>query len=622
MSDLKRNRPRASWKIAALGTALGVGITGALLLTSALAVHNSPFPFELDGNVTDPAGGNDDWQGVFELSGITPPATGTPVATGAEVFLHDVPAAGGKETQYDAGKDSLNLNGWTRKDVTKVTPDKDNIQDAFAKQYMVDHDSNAATPAHRVIYFGADRLANNGDAALGFWFFQQRVQLTGTNGFSPNHTAYNASTGQRGDILVQVDFVSGGSSSEIQIFEWYGTGGDFGGGTLKEIAFGSANGNTVCLAGDAACATTNEVITGSYWPYTPKFGTAGRFPAESFFEGGIDLTALVGDICFNSFLANTRTSHSETADLKDLALGDFNTCGSIDLVRKVCQADGTLSPLFDYQTELYQTKHQLTINNDGQGSDVFDVSIRDDSVDSNTMCNIIGISGGIGAVSVPAGGIPIPDNTTFVKVADRLAAGVANQMSVTLLCQSPLNSFHNSASIRAGQTPGGTSLTDSYAESDADTKPHCTVTFNPTVTVTKSCNDVVLDKDNGFKPKVCSTITIKNNDATEHVDVTEFIDTHMDATTQDLLSFIPLGTGAHATHHVLQPAGQIGDTVTVTAPDTCYYPSKPDSDQTDPDLVQYSDQASAKATGQAGDEAPAAASDSANCALCPIGLDG
>jgi len=599
---------KPGWLTAAGGTVLGLAIAGTALFSTALAVHNAPFPFELDGNVKQD-GTLDDWQNVFELNGVLPPGTGTPHATGAEVFLRDLPSGGGgKETQYDAGKDTLDLSGWTRKDVTKVTPDKDNITDAFAKQYMVDHDNNPATPDHRVVYFGADRLANNGDAALGFWFFQRHVDLTGSNGFSPVHTRHTAT--QRGDILIQADFVSGGSDSQIHIYEWYGTGGNVG-GSLQLIAMADANGNTVCLSGDAACATTNETITGSYWPYTPKFGTAGRFPTESFFEGGIDLTALVGDICFNSFLANTRTSHSETADLKDLALGDFNTCGSIQLVKKECMAQTNVSPVYMADSELYQTKHQLTILNDGMGSNVFDVGVRDNSVGGDNLCKIVYIDApnatGLPSITLPAG-IPFPNNSTFIKLADTLAPGVANQMTVTLLCTSPLPLFANSASIRAGQTAGGTSLTDDYAESSADTAA-CAINVPTGLVLTKSCptGAVVLDSSNGYKPKVCVDITLQNTGQSK-IDITSLMDEHADGSAaSNLLSQV--GTSPYT----IDP----GDTVSNIR--DCYTPTGPDSAQTDPDLAGYSD--TVKASGHPHTAAAGVTIDasetSATCLLCP-----
>jgi hypothetical protein len=608
---LRPKKMRPNWVIAAGGTVLGIALAGGALLTNALAVHGTPYPFELDGDVANNTSDSlDDWQNVFDLDATHT----TPNPTGAEVFIRDLPVGnGGKETQYNAGKDTLDLSAWTRKSVSAVTPDKDNITDAFAKQYMVDIGGGVM---HRVVYFGADRLANNGDAALGFWFFQQHVDQTGTSGFSPVHTRHTAT--QRGDILVQADFVSGGTNSQIHIYEWYGTGGNVG-GSLQLIGMGSANGNTVCLVGDAACATTNEAVVNSFWPYAPKFGVANRFPTESFFEGGIDLTALVGDICFNSFLANTRTSHSETADLKDLALGDFNTCGSIDLVRKECQAQGTgadlVSPKYDASTELYTTKHTLTIRNDGMGSNVFDIGVRDDAVGGDNICRIVFIgsnnNGATGITTIPTGGLFFTNNTSFIKVADSLAAGEDKQMIVTLLCTSPTNPFANSASIRAGQVPGGTTLTDNYNEATvpADTSA-CIFTHASGLELTKSCPKaaVVLDGTNGYKPKVCVDITLKNT-GDSNIDITSFSDQYgADTTdTKDLLSKVPGAT------HTIAPGA------TVDNISDCYTPQAPDSSQTDPDMVAYTDTVSA--TGHPHSAAAGVTVDatdkSATCLLCP-----
>ncbi|HWS77984.1 MAG TPA: hypothetical protein VN205_06365 [Thermomonas sp.] len=599
-----RKMPRVGWPMVAGGSVLGA----TLLLGTALAVHDDPgTPFELDGNATDAAGGNDDWQGVFELGAVTPPATGTPAVGNQETFVRDMPPQNGenKETMYDAGKDTLDVTAWTRKAVAKVVPDKDNITNAYAKNYKVDHDGNAATPEHTIIYFGADRLANNGDAALGFWFFQNKVELTGTNGFSPGHTVRNNNTGQRGDILVQVDFVGGGSSSEIQIFEWVGSGGSHG--PLNELAFGTANGSTVCadIAGqsDVACATTNNASTPSYWPFVPKFGTSGRFPAESFFEGGIDLTALIGNVCLHSFMANTRTSHSETADLKDLALGDFNTCGSIDLVRKSCTGSDGVG--YDPASERYLTTHQITIRNDGGGSDVYDVGIRDDAVGASASCTITAINGGIGNPATP---IVIANNQTFYKVADRLAEGVANQMSVTLTCASTLNPFVNSATIQAGENDGMSNLSDAYTETGADMAGSCTFDSAPSLTLTKACNDpVTLDAANGFKPLVCVDITLQNtSNPAQAVDVTHFADLHMDGTTADLLGNIPLVNNRRT----------LAPNASVNVKD-CYSPTTPDNGQTSPGLVSYSDTVSALGTGRASGEAEAE-EQSASCPLCPV----
>ena len=68
------------------------------------------------------------------------------------------------------------------------------------------------------------------------------------------------------------------------------------------------------------------------WAFTDKSGTAanGALNGE-FYEGGINLSLLPGDIsseCFASVASETRSSTSTTAVLKDFVLGDFGDCGS------------------------------------------------------------------------------------------------------------------------------------------------------------------------------------------------------------------------------------------------------------------------------------------------------
>lgn len=52
-----------------------------------------------------------------------------------------------------------------------------------------------------VIYFGADRFANVGDAFMGFWFFQDDVQALDDGSFSGQHVV--------GDVLVLIDYPQG-----------------------------------------------------------------------------------------------------------------------------------------------------------------------------------------------------------------------------------------------------------------------------------------------------------------------------------------------------------------------------------------------------------------------------
>jgi hypothetical protein len=252
----------------------------------------------------------------------------------------------------------------------------------------------------------------------------------------------------------------------------------------------------------------------------------------------------------------------------------------------------------------------LTIRNDGLGGNVFDVAIRDDAVGGDNICRIVNISGGSGNPSVPANGLYFPNNTTYIEVADSLAAGIANQMAVTLVCTSPSNPFANSASIRAGQSPGGTSLTDSYAEGDADTTPQCVKNVATGLELTKSCpNAVVFDPENGYKPKVCVSISLKNTGESK-IDISSLSDARNDGTSSDLLSQVPGAT------HTIDPG------VTVNNITDCYTPLKPDADQTDPDKAQYGDTVSASGFAHSNPGIKVdASSKSASCDLCPIGIN-
>ena len=90
-------------------------------------------------------------------------------------------------------------------------------------------------------------------------------------------------------------------------------------------AFGDCVGAPANAAG---CGTVNDQLIPVAWPYTPSQGAAGSIPPGGFVEGGIDLSDpslnLAG--CFRSFMAETRSSPSVDATLKDFVLGNFEAC--------------------------------------------------------------------------------------------------------------------------------------------------------------------------------------------------------------------------------------------------------------------------------------------------------
>jgi uncharacterized repeat protein (TIGR01451 family) len=257
----------------------------AVAASPALAVHDDGV-FQLDGNAIDDGAG-DDWDNH--------------PGADASVFVTD----GVPEHSFTGGgsKDILNTDQWQHTQTS--APDKDDLLHAFAALYG------------DVIYFGADRFANNGDSAVGFWFFKNGISVKADGTFSPKHAV--------GDLFVVSHFVNGGAASEIELYEWVGSGGSSG--ALDLVA--SGQGCTQAPASDKACAIVNEVAAAAPWSYTPKTGPAGTFPANSFFEGGLDLAKVYGANsipCFSGFLVETRSSQEPTATLKDFVAGNFDTC--------------------------------------------------------------------------------------------------------------------------------------------------------------------------------------------------------------------------------------------------------------------------------------------------------
>jgi uncharacterized repeat protein (TIGR01451 family)/fimbrial isopeptide formation D2 family protein len=251
----------------------------------ALAVHDEQF--QLDGNaVDDPGSPPDDWANH--------------PGSDAFVFITD----GVPERSFFGGgsKDDQDTDAWRHH--LQAVPDKDDIQHAFAALYG------------DIIYFGGDRFANDGDAQIGFWFFKNGISVNANGTFTPVH--------EIGDLLVLSHFSNGGAVSEIELYQWVGSGGSDG--AVDQIATGQTC--TGAPANDMACAVANAVDAVSPWPYTPKSGTPNVFPPNAFFEGGLDLSQLFeGDVpCFTGFLVETRSSTSVEATLQDFASGNFNTC--------------------------------------------------------------------------------------------------------------------------------------------------------------------------------------------------------------------------------------------------------------------------------------------------------
>jgi hypothetical protein len=252
--------------------------------------------FELEGNaIQDVPAPPDDWETLYNGGGSSIVFTGVITDPGQDTIF-----VGGR-------KDIQDIPDWGWKNDGGF-PDKDDITNAYAAGYSENGDL--------IVYFGADRFSNKGDAYLAFWFFQNQVGLNLDGTFYGEHAV--------GDILVLVNYPqSANKSPEINVVEWNPAEADVA-KNLKQILTGA-----VCSGGGGlACATTNSGDETSPWIYMPKSGDPNVFPYESLYEGGINLTQLLGSTpCFGSFMAESRSSEKFTATLKDFVIGDFPVCG-------------------------------------------------------------------------------------------------------------------------------------------------------------------------------------------------------------------------------------------------------------------------------------------------------
>ena len=281
-----------------------------LAVTPLYAVDNlGLFELDYDGDdVADVAdngngGDGDDWENIWDGSDSSLANTG---------IIDDTPSTGNNDNVLTGGgtKDDIDFPSWKWK-TAKPTPDKNNITNAYAAAYqdLVTDDL--------IIYFGADRFANNGDAQIGFWFLQSSVGPVGASagGFSGNHVD--------GDILILANFLNGGVVGDVDVFKWCLGCGDSGNNNLEFLgAFGECDG-----LGTDACALNNSGEISSFWPYDPKFGTTGFIPDNSLFEGGINISEMIGDVCLTTFMVETRSSQSTDAVLKDFTFAEFSVCG-------------------------------------------------------------------------------------------------------------------------------------------------------------------------------------------------------------------------------------------------------------------------------------------------------
>ncbi|MGH3360881.1 MAG: prealbumin-like fold domain-containing protein [Nocardioides sp.] len=303
--------------------------------SSSYAAHNlATGIFELDGNAqNDGAVTGVDWSNLYPSGGA-----------GEVEFSHQPDPAGDGIFTGGGSKDDLPIGGWEHKDGS--VPPKDEITNAFAAAYDAAGDL--------IITFGLDRYSQSGDANVGFWFLQGDLSdpLPADGTFGIEH--------QDGDILVISGFSGGGDVSTVTVLEWIegqGTDGNENLVTLFDSDAAECGVHPVGADAPDACGIANQtdLTPGdpAPWPYQSKSGASRDYPTAAFFEGGINLTELLGEgtatPCFSSFVAETRSSTSVDAVLKDLVADQFD----------LCTVDATIGP---DDTNGIGEKHTFTVD--------------------------------------------------------------------------------------------------------------------------------------------------------------------------------------------------------------------------------------------------------------------
>jgi hypothetical protein len=419
--------------------------------------------FELDGNPQDGASSvGEDWLTYFNVLHPAPPY---PAGMAAAVTFA---AETGNATIYTTGgsKDSNGVAQWRW--TNGSVPDKDDLENAYAAAYVVNNEL--------LLYFGADRFDNSGDANIGFWFFQGNVGLNPNGTFSGGH--------QNGDIFVVSAFTSGGTTPEVDVYEWScsspATCDSTGSLVPKTTAVGALC-NSSAGGSHLACAITNTAPVASVWAYTPKSGAPGTFPTSTFFEGGINVTALLGETpCISSFIVETRSSQSLGAQLKDFIRGSFSLCGLN--ATKTCPGDGVVNPS---GTSIHYA-FTGTVTNTGLGA-LSDVTLVETLPAGTVSGSALFMDGtpavpplipgpAIGALSIGACPAGAPAGALCANLGTLAGKAVVNwRVEFDSTSLNPQNNVYASGSV------GGTVVKSDPAQASCSTTP------SNSVTISKNC---------------------------------------------------------------------------------------------------------------------------------------
>lgn len=535
-----------------------------MAVTAVTPVHATTLPvnvsstglFQLDGNTMDPdvptpaiVLPGDDWN---DLS-VSPVNGGGLHNNAKSAFVTDLKGRNAKV--FSSGSkdtDDISLWHWSY----GSSPNKADIQNAYAAAYI------DSVSGHLIVYFGADRAATSGTVSTGFWFFKNPVKTNADGTFSGHHAL--------GDTLVTVDY-SGGVVSTIAVYVWGPSGLVQQGGNIANTngvagLFCNSNNSSICAI------TNGGQIT------TPWTGSTTRLKAGQFFEGGIDLSALVpGTTCFSSVMAMSRSSTSTTSSTKNFLFGNFPVC-NYNVTKTVCSDPQQVTGGIQYTVS-------GTITNTGFGP-VSNISLSDSGTTSaNTTLT------GSGSFNFTGCNTSIPTDAGKCSLASNETA----QYSGPMVFSSQVTSDTIHAS---GTFPDVTDVGAGDRDSNSLTCPPLPTGFLQVLSDTATTYCSVVEEVQG------SNVVLKVNVSAKVANTGTGAVTGVSVTDSHGTTFTPVSTD-------LAKQNDPNDSATFTG---SYYPTAIDSTSANTDCVQFSDVITAHGSGVQ-DSAGATVS----CGVCPSG---
>lgn len=404
--------------------------------------------FEMDGDAIDatPAPGDiDDW------TSLIPTASGDSDALVSR--FQDGGRGGMLFTKGSKDIDSI-ANNWRYREGS-VPPGNDFINSYAGAYTNPDNDL--------LLVCGVDRYQTNGNFAIGCWFFQDDVGPNTGPGEDDFHGEH-----KDGDVLITAEF-GGQGLDAVNVFFWQG---DDTTGTLVNVSGTLKDGNskvcsTINMNQEPACGEVNGSPIDIPWEpgSTYKSANGEQVPPGTFVEVIINLTELLNGAeagCFTTFMATSRSSATEQAELKEFAVDGFPLCGIS--VTKQC-GSGTLNA-----DDTITFAVNGTVTNTGFGT-LHNVMVSDSPIQFD------GGALDLGTISAAAG--PVPYNGT-------ITVPLANNNTKDFVTATGTTS-----------STGGTTVTSELADAT------CSLLINPMLSLTKECDSVTVVSDGAsVQPKV------------------------------------------------------------------------------------------------------------------------